>query len=270
VSMKSVAAIALVVISMALPACAQRGSGHGGSSGHSGFSGGGARGFRGGFSAGASGRYAGSSGRSGGRGLSMPRGFQRPGMGAYRGGTPYRGLTPLTGSWRYRRPYISPFRTGFGYGFPGWGAPYYLSAPDFDDYDDDSSGQQSSYGYDQQPDAGEQEPDQPLSPYAPAPYPGGPYAPAPYPGPSYPGPSYSAPSAGPHSRPAPAKEQAVTLVFKDGRQPEQIHNYLMTANTLYVEDPRHREIPIDELDLAATAKLNREAGVDFALPGASR
>ena len=259
-SMKSVAAIALVVISMALPVCAQRGSGHGGSSGHAGFSGGGARGFRGGFSAGASGRYAGSSGRTGGgRGLSMPRGFQRPGMSAY------RGRNPLTGSWRYRRPYISPFRAGFGYGFPGWGAPYYLSAPDFDDYDDDSSGQQSSYGYDQQPDAGEQEPEQPMGPYPPAPYPGGPYAPAPYPGPSY-----SAPSTEPHSRPAPAREQAVTLVFKDGRQPEQIHNYLMTANTLYVEDPRHREIPIDELDLAATAKLNREAGVNFELPGGSR
>jgi hypothetical protein len=44
----------------------------------------------------------------------------------------------------------------------------------------------------------------------------------------------------------------------------------MTANTLYVEDPRHREIPLDELDLAATGKLNREAGVDFELPGASR
>jgi hypothetical protein len=133
------------------------------------------------------------------------------------------------------------------------------------DYDDDSSGQQGAYGYDQQPDGGDQQPAQPMGPYAPAPYPGGPYAPAPYPGPSY-----SAPSAEPHAPPAPVREQAVTLVFKDGRQPEQIHNYLMTANTLYVEDPRHRAIPIDELDLAATAKLNREAGVDFELPGASR
>jgi hypothetical protein len=190
----------------------------------------------------------------------MPRGYQRPGMGAYRRGS------PLTGSWRYRRPYISPFRAGYGYGYPVWGAPYFLSAPDFDDYDDDSSGQQGAYGYDQPPEGGDQQPDQPMGPYPPAPYPGGPYAPAPYAGPS----SYSAPSAEPHAQPAPAREQAVTLVFKDGRQPEQIHNYLMTANTLYVEDPRHRAIPIDELDLAATAKLNREAGVDFELPGASR
>ena len=263
--MKSLAAVALVAISMALPACAQRGSGHGGFSGHSGFSGhagfsgGGAQGFRGGFSPGGSGRYAGSSGRTVGRGLTMPRGFQRPGMGAYRRGTAF------TGSWRYRRPYISPFRRGFGYGFPFWGAPYFLAAPDFDDYEDDSSGQQGAYGYDQPPDVGDQGPEQPMGPYAPAPYPGGQYAPQPYPGPSN-----SAPSAEPHAPPAPARDQTVTLVFKDGRQPEQIHNYLMTANTLYVEDPRHREIPINELDLAATAKLNREAGVNFELPGASR
>src|ERR1700679_428237 len=118
--MKSLAAVALVVISMALPACAQRGGGHGGVSGlggfsgHAGFSGGGAQGFRGGFSAGAPGRYGGSLGRTGVRGLSMPRGYQRPGMGAYRRGA------PLTGSWRYRRPYNSPFPASDGsrYGYP--------------------------------------------------------------------------------------------------------------------------------------------------------
>ena len=93
----------------------------------------------------------------------------------------------------------------------------------------------------------------------------GPYAPAPYPGASY-----AAPSAESRVWPAQASQPAVTLVFKDGRQPEQIHNYLMTADTLYVEDPGHREIPMNELDLVATAKLNRDAGVDFQLPAASR
>jgi hypothetical protein len=193
----------------------------------------------------------------------------------------YRGRGPYTGSWRYRRPYISPYGVGYGYpgyGYPGWGAPYFLSDPDFDDSDDDSSAQQNSNAYDQQPDAGQQEPEQQMGPYAPAPYPGspyagGPYAPPPYPGPSYAAPnaapSYAAPSVQPRPAPAPASEEAVTLVFKDGRPPEQIHNYLMTANTLYVGDQRRREIPVDQLDLAATAKVNREAGVDFHLPGAS-
>jgi hypothetical protein len=63
-----------------------------------------------------------------------------------------------------------------------------------------------------------------------------------------------------------ADEEAVTLVFKDGRPAEHIHNYAMTRTTLYVQDPHHREIPIDELDLPATVKANREAGVSFAVP----
>jgi hypothetical protein len=59
---------------------------------------------------------------------------------------------------------------------------------------------------------------------------------------------------------------AVTLVFKDGRPPETIHNYALTRTTLYVTDGRRREIPVAALDLAATEKANREAGVSFQLP----
>jgi hypothetical protein len=59
---------------------------------------------------------------------------------------------------------------------------------------------------------------------------------------------------------------AVTLVFKDGRPPETIHNYALTRTTLYVTDGRHRQIPVADLDLAATEKANREAGVMFQLP----
>jgi hypothetical protein len=61
-------------------------------------------------------------------------------------------------------------------------------------------------------------------------------------------------------------EDAVTLVFKDGRPVQHIHNYAMTRTTLYVQDQRHREIPIEDLDLAATVKANREAGVSFSVP----
>ncbi|HEY1903158.1 MAG TPA: hypothetical protein VGG56_12030 [Terracidiphilus sp.] len=258
--MKRLAAVALVVFFMALPACAQHGSSHGGGfSGHGGFSSHGAQGFHGGFSAPAS---RGFSSRVNGRAFSVPRGFQRPGVGAYRGRAPY------TGSWRHRRPYIPRYGAGVVYGYPVWGAPYFLSDPGFDDYDDDSS----AYAQQQEPEQQQpepQEPDQQMGPYAPAPYSGSPYAGGSYPPQPYPGPSYSAPSAQPRPVPAPASEETVTLVFKDGRPPEQIHNYLMTANTLFVGDQRHREIPVDQLDLAATAKANREAGVDFHLPGAS-
>jgi hypothetical protein len=65
-------------------------------------------------------------------------------------------------------------------------------------------------------------------------------------------------------------EAAVTLIFKDGRPPEQIHNYILTRDTLYVGDRRSSEIPIDQLDLEATAKVNRDAGVDFRVPEGSR
>jgi hypothetical protein len=59
---------------------------------------------------------------------------------------------------------------------------------------------------------------------------------------------------------------AVTLIFKDGRPPEHIHNYLLTPTTLFVGDQQRRTIPVDQLDLTATAQVNQDAGVDFRLP----
>jgi hypothetical protein len=61
---------------------------------------------------------------------------------------------------------------------------------------------------------------------------------------------------------------AVTLVFKDGRAPEKIHNYALTRTMVYVTDGRSQEIPVAALDLAATEQANRAAGVDFQLPTA--
>ncbi|RSL14702.1 hypothetical protein EDE15_0164 [Edaphobacter aggregans] len=48
--------------------------------------------------------------------------------------------------------------------------------------------------------------------------------------------------------------------------PEQIHNYLLTRATLYVRHQQRRDIALDQLDLAATQKVNHDAGVDFQLP----
>jgi hypothetical protein len=71
-------------------------------------------------------------------------------------------------------------------------------------------------------------------------------------------------------QPDPATQEPVTLVFKDGRPTEQIHNFMLTRTTLYVQDSaqyqRLREIPLSELDLAATEKINHQAGVDFQPP----
>jgi hypothetical protein len=81
---------------------------------------------------------------------------------------------------------------------------------------------------------------------------------------------------GPPARPAYQPEAAtpglrdqpgVTLVFKDGRPPQQVRNYAVTRTTLYVLDgARRREIPLDDLDLPSTEKTNRDAGVDFDVP----
>lgn len=132
------------------------------------------------------------------------------------------------------------------YGFPGyaWVAPYFLGNPD--DTDDDDSApapDNGSEGYAMEPPDEDEQP--PLGPYQP---------------------SFGL------SRPAlaPAKEEAVTLIFKDGRPPEQIHNYILTRTTLFVGDQHRRAIPTDQLDLIATAKVNQDAGVDFQLPEALR
>ncbi len=70
--------------------------------------------------------------------------------------------------------------------------------------------------------------------------------------------------------PTPLSEEGVTLIFKDGRTPVQIHNFVLTRTEIFVGDEQHRVIPTDLLDLAATAKVNQEAGVDFQLPEARK
>lgn len=59
----------------------------------------------------------------------------------------------------------------------------------------------------------------------------------------------------------------ITVLFKDGRPPQQVQNYAVTSTTLYVLDgERRREIPLDEIDLPQTEKTNRDAGLDFEIP----
>jgi hypothetical protein len=73
-----------------------------------------------------------------------------------------------------------------------------------------------------------------------------------------------------HAPSVPENEEAVTLIFKDGRPSEQIHNYAMTSTMLYVLDTPHRNISLNQLNLSATKKLNDDAGVNFQLPQTSK
>jgi hypothetical protein len=65
--------------------------------------------------------------------------------------------------------------------------------------------------------------------------------------------------------------QPLTVIFKSGRAPVTMQDYMLTAETLTDLDSRHYEqIPIDEIDVAATQQANRAAGVGFEIPGAAR
>lgn len=128
---------------------------------------------------------------------------------------------------------------------PVWIGGYYPSYPIDTGYDDPGvqNLNQSPEGYDAGP------PDQ---------------------GPPMPPGVYPPSAAVPGQAPEPASEDGVTLVFKDGRPPVQVHDYVLTQNKLYVWDRHQMVIPIDLLDMAATTKANQEAGVDFKLPEVNR
>jgi hypothetical protein len=62
-------------------------------------------------------------------------------------------------------------------------------------------------------------------------------------------------------------EPATALVFRD-KHVEEVRNYAIAGGTLWVlNESAAKKIPLDQLDLAATAKMNDDRGVDFQVPG---
>ena len=87
--------------------------------------------------------------------------------------------------------------------------------------------------------------------------------------PPYPGEGYAAPVGDAGSAAPPVPDQPLTVIFKSGRAPIKVRNYLMTAKALTDLDSKHYEqIPLDQIDVAATERLNSAAGIDFQVPGA--
>ena len=245
--MRRFAAVALMAGLVALPLCAQRPTGRNSSAGHSSpasHSGIHASAPRGstppahrGFAGPALNRQAISARSAASRPVYNSRGSLSGGAGS--GDPEHR---------HHRRPYVSPYGSrgvygGPGYGEFGWINPYPLGYPETDSTDDSAAApdQASAGGYDSEPDEQFQPPPREL---------------------------YQPPTGLWNASPAPENEQAVTLIFKDGRPAEQIHNYILTRATLFVGDGQRREISTDQLDLAATAKANQDQGVDFRLPDA--
>jgi len=69
--------------------------------------------------------------------------------------------------------------------------------------------------------------------------------------------------------PPPSAEQIAdtVLVFRD-RRSEAIENYAIVGETLWVfNEQRARKIPIADLDMPATIKVNEARSIDFRLPG---
>jgi hypothetical protein len=162
---------------------------------------------------------------------------------------------------------IGSFGPSYGYGYPGWWSyPYpYVIDPGFFDWGDSDTS-----AYDQQsPESGYE----PLAPYPNDDGPPGETADQAYAAPS-------APESMGAQRPAyqergrsspPRVDPPITVVFKDGRAPETMQNYMLTAKTLTDLDNQHyHEIPVDQIDLAATEKANLASGVDFRVPATSR
>jgi hypothetical protein len=78
-------------------------------------------------------------------------------------------------------------------------------------------------------------------------------------------PAESAPPA--ESQPAQPQDPSV-LVFRDGHQLE-LQNYAIVGDVLYDFTSGHvRKVPLSQLDLPATVKVNDDRGVDFTLPAA--
>jgi len=176
------------------------------------------------------------------------------------------------------RPYHRRFVYGVGYvGLPyyGYGDPLGFVDADTGDDNGTDTAQQAQPGAPAGPDYG---PEGPAGPdYAPqAPYdqgygppPRAPYAPEGYPPPPQSNEQSAAQGAAAQSDGL--DHPAVTLVFNDGRPPVKVNSYVLTGSSVFVAESGHqRVIPIADLNLPATIQQNREAGVDFELPGGTR
>ena len=264
------------LLAWAPPARAQHSRG-----GHAGVSSGG---HSGGFSGGQVGRFSGSfhggfsAPRSfSGSAASAPRGFggrmplpaprygftsqRRPFAGAH---APNR-RPPDRGGWDHRDHHRARYR-GFGFVNPylyarSWQLlPWDLGYPDFTDFwgadspSYDGGAAEANYAQ-AQPPAAEQDPAPPeAETYRPSYRSAMPSAPT----------VNQAPAA-----PAPQNEPQLTLIFNDGHT-QAIRNYMLTSRDLIVMDDaalgRESRIPLSELNLPATQRAARQAGLDFSPP----
>ena len=69
----------------------------------------------------------------------------------------------------------------------------------------------------------------------------------------------------PHQAERTEASPATVLVFRDQHK-QEVQNYAIVGQTVWIFGPRTEKIPISDLDLPATTKANDERGVDFRVP----
>ena len=70
----------------------------------------------------------------------------------------------------------------------------------------------------------------------------------------------------PQTREQDHSSPATALVFRD-RHVEEVQNYAIAGETLWVlKEQSSKKIPLAQLDLEATARMNNDRGVDFQIP----
>ena len=76
----------------------------------------------------------------------------------------------------------------------------------------------------------------------------------------------SAPPASPKAETRQEPGRPTVLVFRD-KHIQEVENYAITGETLWVfNEQRAKKIPLSELDVPATTKLNEERGLEFKVP----
>jgi hypothetical protein len=246
-------AVSLLVLA-SVEVSAQRGGGHGASAGHGGFSG-----HSGGFSGHASGGGGRTMGGHAMGGHAMTGAHSRSGFTARSGvrgpfshsqlssrrGSRHSGVGVRIRSYGFRN---HCYGYGCGYGYPWLGAgidPYWWwdSGSSYDQDQQEQIGlanQMNQQNLEEQRmrQQGDQE--------------------------SY---ARSAPPS-PHQAERQETIQPTMLIFRDQRK-QEVHNYAIVGQTLWDFAPQRTEkIPLSDLDLPATEKVNEERGIDFRLPNA--
>lgn len=165
----------------------------------------------------------------------------------------------------YSYPYYSYYHYGYRYPYYGYGYGYYwpwywdTSSYDNSDSSDQSEASRQIDDLNQQVQQLRDQLD--ASQYAQARY----RPAAPPPRPPEPG-TRPARQPEPKDKSVAPADLATVLVFRDQRI-QEVKNYAIVGKTLVViAEERQRKIPLSDLDLDATTKLNEERGVDFQLP----